>query len=187
MVAAVVDKWGRLDCAVNNAGIEGAMAETADYDEADFDKVMAINVKGVFLCMKFELLQMREQGSGSIVNTSSVAGLRGGAMFLPYVGSKHAVIGMTRSAAIEYAERGIRVNAVCPGTVNTAMVERIVDEMGDDVPADIRDVAIGIEATPMKRLGDPAEIANAMVWLSSDAASFITGSVLGVDGGWSAT
>ena len=184
LINSAVETYGRLDCAVNNAGIEGASAPTHEYAESDWDLVMNINTKGVFLCMKHELKQMVTQGSGAIVNTSSIAGLRGGPTVPAYVASKHAVIGLTKTAAIEYAEVGIRVNVVCPGTVQTPLLDRMVEDAGDDEA--LREAILGVEATPMKRVANPAEIAEANVWLCSDAASFVTGDIMSVDGGWAA-
>ena len=186
-VKALVDKtieaYGRLDCAVNNAGIEGAAGLTHEYEESDWDVVMNVNAKGVFLCMKYELQHMAKQGSGAIVNMSSIAGLRGGPTVPAYVASKHAVIGLTKTAAVEYGEMGIRVNATCPGTVQTPLLDRMVDDAGSE---EMRDAIHGIQATPMRRVADPAEVAEANVWLCSDAASFVTGDIMSVDGGWAA-
>lgn len=187
LVKNAVEAYGRIDCAVNNAGIEGAMELTGDYEEAEWDKVLSINTKGIFLCMKYQLRKMVMQGSGTIVNTSSIAGLRGAATMPAYAASKHAVIGLTKTAAIEYAEAGIRVNAVCPGTVDTGMVDRMVDQFeGDDDDALLRETILGIDVTPMRRQAQPEEIAKAIVWLSSDGSSFVTGHAMSVDGGWTA-
>jgi NAD(P)-dependent dehydrogenase (short-subunit alcohol dehydrogenase family) len=178
MVAAAVSTFGRLDCAVNNAGIEGgkAFVPTADYDEEIWDEVVAINLTGVFLCMKYEIRQMLAQGKGSIVNMSSVAGLIGTRIGVGYGATKHGVIGATRAAAMEYATANIRVNAVCPGVVRTAMTER----------AFFHDEKLGAAMTarhPMGRLGTTDEVAEAVMWLCSEAASFTTGHALPVDGG----
>jgi NAD(P)-dependent dehydrogenase (short-subunit alcohol dehydrogenase family) len=177
LIRQTVKTYGRLDCAHNNAGIEGDMAPTADCTEANWDRTIAINLKGVWLCMKYEIPQMLEQGGGLIVNTSSVAGLVGFVNLPAYVATKHGVAGLTRTAAVEYAQRGIRVNAVCPGVIHTPMVDRIV---GGDVEAAAQFTAL----EPVGRMGLPAEVAQAVVWLCSDAASFVTGVAMPVDGGF---
>ncbi len=177
LVRQTVETYGRLDCAHNNAGIEGDMAATADCAEANWDRTIAINLKGVWLCMKHEIPQMLQQGGGAIVNTSSVAGLVGFANLPAYVATKHGVAGLTRTAAIEYAEQGIRVNAVCRGVIQTAMIDRIV---GGDAEAEAQFTAL----EPVGRMGSPAEVAQAVVWLCSDAASFVTGVAMPVDGGF---
>ena len=177
MVNTVVDTYGRIDCAYNNAGIEGRLASTDEYPEDVFDKVIDINLTGVWLCMKYELPHMLKQGSGAIVNTASGAGLIGVAGMSAYVASKHGVVGLTKTAALEYAKSGIRVNAVCPGLIQTPMVERITAEqpqLGEALVA----------AEPVGRTGKPEEIAESVVWLSSDAASFVTGHAMSVDGGY---
>ena len=177
MVNAVVDTYGRIDCAYNNAGIEGRLASTDEYPEDMFDKVIDINLTGVWLCMKYELPQMLKQGGGAIVNTASGAGLIGVAGMSAYVASKHGVVGLTKTAALEYAKSGIRVNAVCPGLIQTPMVERITadqPQLGEALVA----------AEPVGRTGKPEEIAESVVWLSSDAASFVTGHAMSVDGGF---
>jgi NAD(P)-dependent dehydrogenase (short-subunit alcohol dehydrogenase family) len=179
MVAAVVQRHGRLDCAFNNAGIGGASAPLADYDEEDWSRVLAVNLTGVFLCVQSELRQMVTQGAGAIVNTASVVGTMGYPYLAAYNAAKHGVIGLTRTAALEYAGSGIRVNAVCPGWTETPMV---MDE--GPSPASIPEVYDAIAGmTPMRRLAQPIEIAQAVVWLCSDAASFVTGHPLVVDGG----
>lgn len=177
MVAQTVEKYGRLDYAFNNAGIEGAMAETANYPEDVFDRVIAINLKAVWLCMKYELPQMLKQGRGVIVNTASDAGLVGLAGAAAYNASKHGVVGLTKTAALEYATRNIRVNCVCPGFIRTAMVERVIDRgsIGEDQM---------IASEPMGRIGKPEEIAAGVLWLLSDAASFVTGHAMSIDGGY---
>ncbi len=179
LVDAAVARHGRLDCAFNNAGIGGASAQIADYERGDWDRVIAINLTGVFLCMQSELRQMADQGSGAIVNTASVVGVIGYPRLAAYNAAKHGVIGLTRTAALEYATRGIRVNAVCPGWTETPMV---MDE--GPAPASIPEVYDAIAGlAPMHRLGKPIEIAEAVAWLCSDAASFVTGHPLVVDGG----
>lgn len=167
--------YGRVDIAFNNAGVEGIMIPTADVTAADWDRTMSINLKGVWLCMKAEIPAMLRSGGGSIVNTASVAGLVGFMNLAPYTASKHAVIGLTKTAALEYATQGIRVNAVCPGVILTPMVERIIDGNPE--------LEAGFLATePIGRFGQPSEIGEAVAWLSSDAASFVTGHAMAVDG-----
>lgn len=177
LIKQAVETYGRLDCAHNNAGIAGAAARTADYSQAHWDRVIAINLKGVWLCMKSEIQQMLSQGGGAIVNTASVAGLVGFRSGSAYVAAKHGVVGLTKTAALEYAKSNIRVNAVCPGVIRTPMFER-----GLKVDPRIEDTMAAKE--PVGRLGKPEEIAAAVVWLSSDAASFVTGFPMAVDGGW---
>ena len=175
MVDAAVGAYGRLDCAFNNAGINGTSgATTADYEEEMWDRVIGINLKGVWLSMKYEIPKMLEQGAGAIVNTSSIAGLvgRGSAA---YTASKHGVTGLTRRAALEYAKSGIRVNCVCPALVYTPMTAPVV--------ADKAAEAASLAMIPMGRGGSPEEIARVVVWLCSPAASFVTGHAMSVDGG----
>lgn len=173
-IAGIASRHGRLDVAVNNAGIEGATAALADYDPAEWSRVIAVNLTGVFLCLKFELRQMLRQGSGAIVNVGSTASLGGVAGMPAYTASKHGLLGLTRAAALDYADRGIRVNAICPGSFRTAMSERL---FGD------RFEAVMLDSTPMRRIGTVAEIAEAVAFLCSPAASFITGAALPVEGG----
>jgi NAD(P)-dependent dehydrogenase (short-subunit alcohol dehydrogenase family) len=176
LVKRVVERYGRLDCAFNNAGIEGEIQQTAECSEENWDQTIAINLKGVWLCMKYELPVMLRQGGGAIVNTSSVAGLVGFQGLPAYVASKHGVAGLTKTAALEYAKSGIRVNAVCPGVIHTPMVERLFrgqPQWGETVQA----------MEPVARMGTPEEVAEAVVWLCSEAASFVTGVTMAVDGG----
>ncbi|MBY0563230.1 MAG: SDR family oxidoreductase [Hyphomonadaceae bacterium] len=171
------DAWGALNIAFNNAGVEGEQAGTADCSNDNWDRVMAVNLKGVWLCMKHEIPLMLKSGGGAIVNCSSIAGLVGFANIPAYTASKHGVLGLTKAAALEYADKGIRVNAVCPGVIQTPMIERFTH--GD--PA----AQAGLVANePMARVGRPEEIASAVLWLAGDGASFTTGHALVVDGGW---
>lgn len=175
LVRKAVEYYGRIDYAHNNAGIEGPQALTGDYPEEQFDRVVAINLRGVFLCMHYQIPHMLRQGGGAIVNTASVAGLVGTRGTIAYVASKHAVVGMTKSAALEYARNNIRVNCVCPGVIHTAMIDRFTH--GDPVA-----LAQYAEGEPIGRMGTPEEVANAVIWLCSDQASFVTGHALAVDG-----
>jgi NAD(P)-dependent dehydrogenase (short-subunit alcohol dehydrogenase family) len=177
MVAKTVELYGRIDGAFNNAGIEGRMATTVETTEENFDRTIAINLKGVWLCMKYEIPQMLKQGGGSIVNTASVAGLVGFERLPAYNASKHGVVGLTRTAALEYATKNIRVNCVCPGVIRTPMVERIIDTGGFSE----QELNAG---EPVGRMGQPEEIAQGVVWLLSDSASFVTGHPMTIDGGW---
>jgi NAD(P)-dependent dehydrogenase (short-subunit alcohol dehydrogenase family) len=188
-VQAYVDKavktWGRIDCFHNNAGIEGAVAPTADYDEAVFDSVMAVNVRGVFLGMKYVLKQMLAQKTGAIVNTASTAALLGSPGMPAYVASKHAVLGLTKTASGEVARHGIRVNAVCPGPIDTRMIHDLEAQLNPDDPKSIE--ARYQASIPIGRYGTPDEVANTVLFLCSDLASNITGSHFVVDGGRSST
>jgi NAD(P)-dependent dehydrogenase (short-subunit alcohol dehydrogenase family) len=175
MVERTVAEFGRLDAAFNNAGIQVPPSDAADEPAEAFDRVTAINLRGVWACMKHELSQMRRQGSGAIVNNSSVGGIRGRAQFAAYHATKHAVLGLTRSAGIEYASRGIRINAICPGAIDTPMVATMLTEGSLSMA--------GIESSPMGRLGRPEEIAHTVMWLWSPCSSFIAGHALVVDGG----
>ncbi len=174
LVAKTVETYGRLDCAYNNAGIAGQTARVADDTGQNWDRILSINLKGVWLCLKYEIAHMLKQGGGAIVNTASDAGLIGLRRAGAYVASKHGVVGLTKTAALEYAKSNIRVNAVCPGPIDTPMLrgssERVIDAMA--------------AAQPNGRLGQPQEIAEAVVWLCSNAASFVTGHPMPVDGGY---
>jgi NAD(P)-dependent dehydrogenase (short-subunit alcohol dehydrogenase family) len=179
LVAAAVERFGRLDCAFNNAGIGGDSARLADYGEEAWHRVIAVDLTGVFLCMKSELRQMVAQGGGAIVNAASLVGVIGYPYLSAYNAAKHGVVGLTRTAALEYATSGIRVNAVCPGWIETPMV---MDE--GPAPASNPEVYEALSGiVPMRRLGKPEEVARAVAWLCSDAASFVTGHPLLVDGG----
>ena len=179
-VAAVVEQttstFGRLDMAFNNAGIMVPLTDAAEEPAESFDRVNVVNYRGVWACMKHELRQMRTQGSGAIVNCSSLGGLVGGAGRAAYHGSKHGILGLTRSAALEYAPRGIRINAVCPGTIDTPMVADMIDN-------DHFDASAAIANQPIGRLGRADEIAAAVLWLCSPGASLVVGVALPVDGG----
>jgi NAD(P)-dependent dehydrogenase (short-subunit alcohol dehydrogenase family) len=179
LVRRTVETFGRLDMAFNNAGIQAPPTDAADEPAALFDKVNAVNLRGVWTCMKHELDQMRQQGSGAIVNCSSLGGLVGLPGRAAYHASKHGVIGLTKSAALEYAPRGIRINAICPGTIATPMVTDMLTK-GD------LDLATAIANQPIARLGEPEEIAASVLWLCSPGASFVVGVALPVDGGYTA-
>jgi len=178
-VKAAVAHFGRLDMAFNNAGIMAPPTDAADEAAEQFDRVEAVNLRGVWACMKHELAQMRTQGSGAIVNNSSLGGLVGLPGRAAYHASKHGVIGLTKSAALEYAPRGIRINAICPGTIETPMVTEMITkgELGMDE---------AIVNQPIARLGQASEMAAAVLWLCSPGASFVVGIALPVDGGYTA-
>ncbi len=181
MVAAVVAAYGRVDCAFNNAGIAGFQVDasgkrTHEWADDSFDRMIAVNLKGVWLCMKHELPQMIAQGGGVIVNTGSIAGLVGLRTSSAYVAAKHGVLGLTKTAAIEYAGDNIRVNAVCPGYIETNMTVDAMRRRGTEIMAN----------TPAGRMGKPEEIAEMVVWLASDRASYVTGACYNVDGGYMA-
>jgi NAD(P)-dependent dehydrogenase (short-subunit alcohol dehydrogenase family) len=168
--------WGRLDAVCNNAGIEGEMAPTADCTLENFDRVIGINLRGLFLCLREQLRLMRAQGGGAIVNMASVAGLVGFGGLPAYCASKGGVVQLTKAAALEYAEQGIRINAICPGAIKTEMIDRITHE---DAAAERQFAALH----PMNRMGTAQEVADAVVWLCSPGAGFVTGQALAVDGG----
>ena len=181
MVKSVVTSYGRLDCAFNNAGIAGfqvdaAGKKTADWSEASFDRMIGVNLKGVWLCMKYELPQMIAQGGGAIVNTASIAGLIGLPTSSAYVAAKHGVVGLTKTAALEYADDKVRVNAVCPGYIETNMTADTMRRRGAEIMAKV----------PFNRMGKPEEIAEMVVWLCSDRASYVSGAAYNVDGGYMA-
>ena len=179
MIDQAVTKFGRLDAACNNAGIHVPRADVANAKGEDFDLVTRVNLRGVWNCMKHELLQMSRQGSGAIVNVSSQSGLVGIPGLGAYTASKHGVIGLTKAAALEYARRGIRINAVCPGSVQTPMVDRALSSHPDAMEEVIKDIPLG-------RLGRAEEIASAILWLCNPAASFVIGHALIADGGYTA-
>ena len=178
-LAATVDAFGRLDLAFNNAGIEQPVKATADLTEEEWDRLVAINLRGVFLCMKHQIPLMLRHGGGAIVNTSSGAGVKGFKGQAAYAATKHGVIGLTKSAALDYADRGVRINAICPGIVDTEMMDRFTE--GTDAGR-----ARVIEQEPIGRMGRPDEIASAVLWMCSDAAGFLVGHALVMDGGQTA-
>jgi NAD(P)-dependent dehydrogenase (short-subunit alcohol dehydrogenase family) len=175
LVARAMDEFGRLDCAHNNAGILGGATATADCSEEEWDRIIAVNLKGVWLCMRAEIPHMLAQGGGAIVNTASTAGLVAMRGLPAYVASKHGVAGITKAAALDYAKTGIRINAVCPGFIDTPLVQRAgATQAGAD------------RYVPVGRIGAPEEVAEAVVWLCSDAASYVTGLCMAVDGAMTA-
>jgi NAD(P)-dependent dehydrogenase (short-subunit alcohol dehydrogenase family) len=178
-VEHAVHAYGRLDFAYNNAGIQAPSCDFADLPAEEFDRLVAINQRGIWACMKHELKQMREQGFGAIVNCASVGGLVGQPNLAPYNGTKHGVLGLTKGAALEYAARGIRINAVCPGTINTPMVASMMVSQREAMEEIMTRQVIN-------RLGEPEEIASAVLWLCSPGASFVIGIGLPVDGGFTA-
>jgi NAD(P)-dependent dehydrogenase (short-subunit alcohol dehydrogenase family) len=174
-VAQAVNTFGRIDCAFNNAGVENKATPLHEIELEEWDRILSINLRGTFVCMKHEIAQMVRQGSGVVVNTSSGAGIRGVAGGASYAASKHAMIGMTKSAALDYAKRNIRVNCVLPGNIATPMMDRFT---GGDIQK-------AIDLEPVGRLGKPEEIAEAVLWMCSDLGGFVTGASIVVDGGWS--
>ena len=179
LIHKTVETYGQLDCAFNNAGIAGDLSLTADCSEEHWNRVISINLRGVWLCMKHEITHMLTHGSGAIVNTASVLGLVGMIGQIAYVAAKHGVVGLTKTAALEYAKSGIRVNAVCPGVIQTPMVESVINAQPE-----LTEGLLTLE--PIGRLGQPEEIAETVVWLCSDAASFVTGHAMASDGGYTA-
>jgi NAD(P)-dependent dehydrogenase (short-subunit alcohol dehydrogenase family) len=180
LVAATVQAYGRLDFAFNNAGVEEEPGAYLERSEAFYDNIMDVNVKGVWLSMKYEIPEIIKAGGGAIVNNASIAGLIGAGGVAIYVASKHAVVGLTKSAALEFAKSNIRVNVVCPGAIETAMFERFAGNKPE-----FRERMLDMH--PLGRAGRPEEIADAVVWLCSEKASFVTGVSLPLDGGYTAT
>lgn len=174
-IGRVIERFGRLDIAFNNAGVENKAAPVAEIELDEWDRILDINLRGTFVCMKHELAQMVRQGGGVIVNTSSGAGVRGVAGGASYAASKHAIIGLTKSAALDYSKQNIRVNAILPGNIETPMMDRFT---GGDIQK-------AIDLEPVGRLGKPEEIADAVLWMSADLGAFVTGAAISVDGGWS--
>ncbi len=177
LICWIVEKFGRLDAALNNAGVQTPQRPMAEITDAEFDKTVAVDFKGVWNCMRYEILQMFKQGGGAIVNTSSQGGVTGFPGQAAYIACKHAVIGLTRTAALDYAAKGIRINAVCPGVILTPMAEELIRRNPDLEEKFVRDIPAG-------RLGRPEEIADAVIWLCSPGASFMAGHALLVDGGF---
>ncbi|ABC33438.1 short-chain alcohol dehydrogenase-like protein [Hahella chejuensis KCTC 2396] len=178
--AFVMEVCGRLDCAVNSAGVEHVNARMADIDEATWDQVIDINLKGVFLCMREQIKCMLPRRDGRIINLASIAGLRSAPSLAPYSASKFGVVGLSKSAAVEYASSGIRINAVCPSFINTPMVQRALQAMDEKKALKV------VRANPMQRLGEPEEIGRMIAWLCSDESSFMTGQAVALDGGLTA-
>ena len=179
LVNGTVERFDRLDCAFNNAGVDNLHYQVGELPEEEWDRVIGINLKGTMFCLRHEIPRMLSLGGGAIVNASSVVGLIGSPESAAYISSKHGITGLTKSAALDYARRGIRVNAVCPGVIRTPIVEAYLKER----PYAEAQLA---RQQPMGRMGHPDEVAGAVVWLCSDAASFITGQTLAIDGGWTA-
>jgi NAD(P)-dependent dehydrogenase (short-subunit alcohol dehydrogenase family) len=178
MIETIVDTFGSLDAAHNNAGIEGDNETTVEQTEENWNRVIGTNLKGVWLCMKYEIPAMLKSDGGAIVNTSSISG-QTGAGAAPYVASKHGILGLTRTAAVEYAQNGVRVNAICPGTVDTPVAERYREKSPEEFEQ-------FVQMHPMGRIGEPMEIAHAVTWLLSEEASFATGDMFQLDGGFMA-
>ena len=174
LVSKTVEKYGRLDCAYNNAGVEGKVSTTTECTSDNWDRTINVNLKGTWLCMKYEIPEMLKNGKGSIVNCSSIAGLVGFETIPAYVASKHGVIGLTETASLEFAKQNIRVNAVCPGVIQTPMLDRFTNHNEQAMA----------QQDPMGRVGKPEEIADSVLWLCSDKSSYVTGQAIAVDGGW---
>ena len=181
LIDKTVETYGKIDCAVNNAGIEGQIRPFTQQAEDNFDAIINVNLKGTFLCLQAEIDAMAKSGGGAIVNLASVAGLIGFAGLSPYVASKHGVVGRTKNAALEYAQSGIRVNAVCPGGIDTRMLDSLAEQAtsGTQTSSEMMD-----QLHPMGRIGTPEEVANLIVWLCSPNASFMTGAAIPIDGGY---
>jgi NAD(P)-dependent dehydrogenase (short-subunit alcohol dehydrogenase family) len=175
-VRATVERFGRLDCAVNNAGVRGSACDITDVTDEQWDEVMAVNLSGLFRCLRAELQQMADHRRGSVVNIASGAVFGVTPQLSPYIASKYGVVGVTRSAAREMGKHGIRVNAVCPGRIDTPMLRIHAETAGIDPAAQVAPIALG-------RLGQPSELAEAILWLCSDSSSFVTGHILVADGG----
>lgn len=178
MIEKVIATYGRLDYAFNNAGIEGVAEPIIDLDEQTWSRVISINLTGVVLCMKYEIPHMIKQGGGAIINNSSVGGIRGFPNHSAYVAAKHGVVGLSKTAALEYGMNNIRVNAICPGAIHTPMLDRHME----NIPG-LREIYM---SQPMGRIADASEIGKTVVWLCSEEASFITGQAIAIDGGWTA-
>lgn len=181
LVAEAVRVFGRLDCACNNAGVEGKIAPLADQSIEDFDRVLSINLRGTFLCLQGEIRQMLTNGGGAIVNLASVAGLIGFPGLSPYVATKHAVNGLTKNAALEYGKDGIRVNSICPGGIDTRMLDSLAEQSTGGALSS-REMMDPLH--PIGRIGRPEEVAELIVWLCSPRASFVTGTNVPIDGGY---
>ncbi len=181
LVAKAVNTYGRLDCACNNAGIEGRIVPLIEQSEDDFNRVISVNAKGTFLCLKYEIAHMLKNRSGAIVNLASVAGLVGFPGLSPYVASKHAINGLTKNAALEYSKQGIRVNSICPGGIDTRMLDSLASQATGG-RLSTREMMEPLH--PIGRIGRPNEVAELIVWLCSACASFVTGANIPIDGGY---